>query len=228
MATTLDNTNSSTGANAPSTGATMATLVIGSGTDRIVFGCISWSLGGGVSNVMFSGNAMTLVTTFSGGTGSTGRAVGIWYFLNPASGSGTLTADLTGSGQLFVSGLISFSAVSQTAPVGTFGTDGGTSRNSLSATTTSTSSDIVLAVMTARDSAAVTIGGSQTGKWATFANVNIAGVGTIQTGGTGVNSTFSWTTADNSATIAVPVLSDAGGGGGTTNESSTLSLMGVG
>lgn len=107
---------------APAWDAASASITVGSGTDRALFACATWSGTGSVSGVSSNVNgAFTLVTGSENLQTSGGRTQGIrWYvLLNPTTGAHTITSSNTGSINTKHVSVTECTDVHQTVPYGT-------------------------------------------------------------------------------------------------------------
>lgn len=160
-----------------------------------------------VSSVKYGGISLTKLLTADPSPGAgTDRALDVWYLVAPPSGTAAILVSLSSGSSLVCAG-VSAAGVSQATPFGTAVPFTSTSSNAPSAATTGgATTDLVLAGLHMRGANTVTPGGSQT-DIVTYAQINGANNQLLvsrQAGGTGtITSSFSWTTADMTALIAV-------------------------
>ena len=160
-----------------------------------------------VSGVTYGGTALTkLLTADPSPGGGTDKALDVWYLAAPPSGTTAIVVTLSSQSSLVCAG-VTAAGVSQSAPLGTPESFTSTSSNAPTVNTTGgASTDLVLAGLHMRGSNTVTPGGGQT-DIVTYAQINSAANQLLvskQAGGTGtITSSFSWTTADMAAEIAV-------------------------
>lgn len=120
-----------------------------SGSDRLLIVSAHWSVSSSrsVSGITYNGASLTQI----GSQISNGNSqVTVWYLLNPATGSNTLTISGTLTGGQFTA--VSYSGVDQTSPIGVTNTATGSVNNSnpaiVSLTTGSDNSRLLQAIAT--------------------------------------------------------------------------------
>ncbi|WP_182867604.1 DUF4347 domain-containing protein [Rhodopirellula sp. JC639] len=187
---TIDNTTTGTaGTGATSTSFAHATA----GTDRLMLVGISFGqdMGDSVSSVTYNGVGLTLVGTQEHADPSKSR-VEIWSLVAPDLGPHNIVVNFSGtSHQGATVGVMTFTDVDQTTPVGTFTGDQGTS-GTPSVTVSSTSNDLVFGVVGVDDNSDwdFTPGSGQTEHWDLFSS-QANGSGTTEDGAASVVT--SWT-----------------------------------
>lgn len=178
---------------------------MGAGSNGILIVAASYAnpSTGLITGVTFNGVALTHIDSSVANLGvGTGRAVDLWYLLNPASGANNVVITASGATSPLNGGAISLTGASG---VGTSAKNNSTSSTSLSCTTSSGGSDIVVGAACCRTTTHA-VGGSQTERYNTVQATNILSWGSTQAGGSSITTTFSQSgSADNFAIIAVPV-----------------------
>lgn len=185
---------------------------VGSGAHPLLLVAVGYagSVGGDVvSSVTYGGVALTkLLTADPSPGGGTDKALDVWYLTGPAAGTASIVVTFTGSLSA-VCGAVSLTGVSQSSPLRTPLPFTSTSSNAPTVSTTGgAASDLVMAFLHMRGANTVTVGGSQTAviTYAQTGGTSNQLIATKQTGGTGtIVSSFSWTTPDMAAEIAVAV-----------------------
>ncbi|QEF97024.1 hypothetical protein Mal15_10540 [Stieleria maiorica] len=187
---TIDNTTTDTaGTGAASTSFAHATA----GTDRLMLVGISFGqdMGDVVSSVTYNGVSLTLVGTQEHADPSKSR-VEIWSLVAPDVGTHNIVVNFSGTNhQGATVGVMTFTDVDQTTPVGTFTGDQGTS-GTPSVTVSSTNNDLVFGVVGVDDNSDwdFTPGSGQTEHWDLFSS-QANGSGTTEDGAASVVT--SWT-----------------------------------
>jgi hypothetical protein len=171
-----------------------------SGSDRLLIVGVSVDSGHTVSGVTYAGAAMTQIGTATAGN------VRAYLFskVAPATGANNVVVSLAGGGSSETSaGAISFTGVSQANPLGTVGTNSGTSGTTASVAVSSDTDEIVVDVVSV-NSSTPTVGADQTSRWAD-ARGSTKGAGSTETGA--ASTTMSWTvgSGDHWAIVAIPV-----------------------
>lgn len=178
-----------------------------SGSDRILIVGVSVNGNTAVSTVTFAGTALTNIASANQGSSV---SVSLWYLVNPAAGTGTVTVTTSGSAR-FVAGAVSYTGVNQSSPLGTAVTDKG-SASSASLTTTSVANDLVVDLLAHRGDLTtnpITPGAGQTARWNTRTTMDSATTGVTggasEKAGAAVTMTWTWPTSRAWAAIAVPL-----------------------
>lgn len=181
-----------------------------SGSDRVLFVGIShYDSNDTVSGVTYNSVAMTAVP--SGATNNGQFYVSLWYLIAPATGSNTVSVSMTGS--VFDIGMaaISFTGSHQTTPYGTAVTATGSSTTP-SVVASSASDEIVLDTLTIVHSGTLSVGADQTSRWNTnTANAFIKMAGSTEPGVASTTMSWSNSTSQDWAIVAVPVKPTATG-----------------
>ncbi len=192
----------------------------GTGNNRLMLVGISIEQDDGgtanITGVTYGTPAQTLTLVNPAGTTSGEAQAQIWQLVNPASGTGTVTINVSGADaeDAFVVGVTTLEGVNQSTPLvtpATANTDG-TSPSEITVNSVP-SDDVVFGVIAHDDARPITsfTTGSQTELWdefeGTFEDDGITGGGVIKPG-TGGNVTLSWNLDDEndgSSLVAVRV-----------------------
>lgn len=164
-----------------------------------------------VDDVTYNGVSMTLVTTATSGS----RYAELWRLAGPATGSNTVAVSLSTTEQEVSAGVMSFTGVDQTTPVGTAATATG-SGTTPSVAVSSTTGELVVDALAIENAGTLSVGAGQTSRYNTFG----AGGWNKHAGSTepgAVSTTMSWsdTVGGEWAIIGVPMKPATGGGGGS-------------
>ncbi|MFZ1756834.1 MAG: hypothetical protein WBO46_22360, partial [Caldilineaceae bacterium] len=184
----------------------------GAGSNRLMLVGISIEQDEGgdadVTAVSYGGQALTFV----GEAPVSGEAhAQIWRLVNPASGTASVVASVSGAGSsdAFVVGVSTFTGVNQSAPLGTFATSNdGTTPATI--TVSAAANDLVFGVIALDDARSLTssTSGGQSERWdvsnSQGSNDGITGGAATKPGAASV--TLSWTISDDGTSIiAVPI-----------------------
>jgi uncharacterized repeat protein (TIGR01451 family) len=217
----VDSVNSVSGTLGPGTSTGTYTHTIGTGTNRLLvveyLMNISNAPGSNITNITFNGVSLTKWGAANNSTNT--RRAELWYLVNPPSGTfnGTLVQDNTGAGTNVgaVVGIISFTGVDQTVPLGTYTSAGGAAGTYSQLDVSSVVNGMVLDGLATGGGQTVTVPGPQVSEW----NVNsggagsVAGVGTARTGAPSVplSETFSGTSDWEDEAVSInPSAADIG------------------
>ena len=153
----------------------------------------------------YNGTALTHLTNASVNCTSACHEE-LWYLLNPSTGTNTVNVT-TNTSNPIAAGAASFYGVDQSNPFGTLNT---TSGSSTSSTVTVNSAANELVVDTFGNQASTTFsptqGGNQTRAWRVGNASSVESAGSSQNGGASTTTmTWSWTTSQQYADIAVPL-----------------------
>jgi uncharacterized repeat protein (TIGR01451 family) len=166
---------------------------IGAGSNRLLLVGVSINAGTTVSSVTWGAQALALVGAQNGQ--ATQSRSEIWSLVAPASGTGTITVNMSAAA-VFGAGGASFSGVDQTTPLGTF-VSAGNNSTTPTVTVTSAAGELVFDTLAARgDSLTATVGAGQTQLWnyTTGSSPNdVIGASSTEPGAASV--TMSWTLA---------------------------------
>jgi hypothetical protein len=192
------------------------THTTGTGTDRIlIVGLATEDTSTSVLNVStitYGGVAMTAVanSTATAGSSTYDRAQ-LFYLLNPASGTNTISVTWGGAVNGISAGSISLAGVAQSAP-STAAINSATSGNTISANiaVATAGSWLVSVANSGASNATLTPGSTQTKRWG-LGQSNSGGAGSTATPATGTVST-TWT-ASSSSQLALSVVALAPSGG---------------
>jgi hypothetical protein len=182
--------------------------VVGSGSNRILIVGVACGGPGVISGVTYGAASLTLLSNPTSGTGlTTNRQYQVWYLVNPASGSATVTVSFSTVAASEAGVSLDYLSVWQSAPFGTPVTAQTTSATTLSALVTTTATNIILGFSSIRSTTIATYGGSQTQVCTPpFGGTNCPDQVTTAAGGTAVSSSFTWSVADNGAIAAVALV----------------------
>ena len=167
---------------------------VGTGSERLLVVGVSIFRDGSsrfVTSMTYNGVAMTFQTGVNNPDGKVRTEV--WYLLNPATGSNTLTANFNTSTRKII-GITSFEGVDQTTPIsatGSFAQDSGNP----STTIASESGGMVWDAVTRDNNGSWTAGALQTERWDTSSGSDLTSAGSTEPGSTSV--TMSWTSDDS-------------------------------
>lgn len=156
-----------------------------------------------ISSVTYAGVAMTLVDSASNGSGGTGRVLSMYRLIAPATGSNNVVVTLAAA-SIFAVSAQSFYGVDQTTPLGTAAKTNG-SGTSASVSPGSAVGDVVVDGLSVRHSLSdPSATASQTVDELLVAATNVY-LGAAHKAGASPSTTmsWSWTTADNYALVAV-------------------------
>jgi uncharacterized repeat protein (TIGR01451 family) len=174
------------------------THTVGSGTNRILIVGVSLRTGNvAIGSVTFAGTPLLQLALCN--RSDSQNSTSMWYLLAPTpTVNGTILVTIAG-GQTgaIAAGSISFTGVTQSAPTGTFCTEGNTS-TAVSVAVPSAAGQVVLDTISANGDAKTLVAGGapQSGEWSivsgTAAGGESASGGSIQTA-TGTTTTMNWT-----------------------------------
>ena len=173
----VDSANNVAGLLAPGTTTGTYTHTVGTGANRLLVVVYLMNItnapGSNIGSITFNGTSLTQWGAANNSTNT--RRAEIWYLLNPPSGTfnGTLVQNNT-SGTLnvgAVAGIISFTGVDQTVPLGTFTSAGGTAGTYSQMYVNSVVNGMVLDGLATGGDQTITVPGPQVTEW----NVNSGG-----------------------------------------------------
>ncbi|WP_179759136.1 DUF4347 domain-containing protein, partial [Hoeflea halophila] len=203
-----------------------------SGTDRLMLVAVSinQSAGSTVASVSYNGDALTLVGARESGSGGTAIRVEIWSLVNPDLATHTVNIAMSGTSDGNTAGVMTFSGVDQSTPLGTFASGAGGSGGAGSATVSSAADELVFAAIAVDDNVDYNLipGGSQTERWDLKAP-EVNGGGSTAVGAASVPMSWTWSGSDAWAVGGVSIkpssdLDPVNGTPGpqTTNENTAL------
>jgi hypothetical protein len=233
---------------AVSTGTTTASsLTIShttSGTNRLMLVGVSIAKQSGgapsVSSITYNGVNLSFVGS-QANSDSLGR-VEIWRLVAPATGANNVVVTLGAAPDAQTVGVMTFTGVHQSTPLGTFASATGDS-TSASVTVTSAAGELVFDTLVVESSSdkALAPGAGQTERWDLFQTVKNNGGGSTEAGAASVTMSWSWSGADKwsvggvsikpapgGATAAPGGSGFSGGGGGGNNATGTGAAGGTG
>ena len=219
----VDSVNTVSGllATGPSTGT--YTHTVGTGTNRLLvveyLMDIVNSPGSNITNITFNGVSLTKWGAANNSTNT--RRAEIWYMVNPPSGTlnGTLVQDNTGASTVgAVVGIISFTGVDQTVPLGAFTSAGGAAGTYSQLNVSSVVNGMVLDGLATGGNQTITVPGPQVSEWnvnsgGSLAQGSLAGSGSARAGAPSVplSETFSGTSDWEAAGVSInPSTADIG------------------
>src|SRR5438876_3978980 len=149
------------------------------------------------------------MTSAGSAVNASGAGAHIYYLLNPAAGSNTVSVTLSASASEIYLGAVTFTGANQTTPVGIFAAATGSS-TAPSVTATSNTGETVIDTVTLCTSSAPTVGGGQTQQWGTgSAQGSGHGAGSTKPGASTV--TMSWTSSNVAWAIGAVGIKPAAG-----------------
>lgn len=186
-------------------------LTIGSGVNRfLTVSCGTQGASSQVTGVTVGGFTMTLSTSIFDATGGTNRAVQMFTYINPPSGSQSIVASFGGGDSAGVEcNALSFTGVNQSTPIdvstANFHQPGGGSQ--AASLTTTIANDLILDVQCSdQDSSPIVVAGGQTQQF----QLKSAGGGNV-TGSsskpapTATSYTMTWTSIDTGIQAAIAI-----------------------
>jgi len=176
----------------------------GSGSNRLMLVGISLKVDKGLpTSVTYGSSTLTQVGSIKNGTNA---AVYLYYLLNPTSGTDIVSVNFTQavSSKGCVIGVVTYSGVDQTTPLGTYATNSGNS-TSASVTVSSASTQLVIDVLDARQNTTVTPSSGQTKVYGDIVLSEVDGLSSTKAGAS--STTMSWTLGASHewALLAVPI-----------------------
>lgn len=171
------------------------------GTNLLLVVTVGWrhqDPGNAITGITYNSVALTQLGTTSNGEFATAE---IWYLLAPATGTHTVAATFTDLARAHL-GAVSYTAVNQSTPLGTYASNTGTS-TAPSVTVTSATGDVVIAVGAERGTETFTTGASQTMRWEADAASNVSAQCDDEAGAASV--VMDWSTDDSQEWVAVGV-----------------------
>ena len=157
-----------------------------------------------VTSVTYDGVALTLVGTEAQ---SDDARIEIWRLIAQPTGTANVVVNFSaGLDESAVFGVMTFTGVDQTTPLGTFVSNDGDS-GTASVTASSTAGELVLDVVAAENADALTAGSGQTDRWNLSGNSspNVFGAGSTEPGAGSVTMSWSLQDSDDWAIGAVPI-----------------------
>lgn len=166
-----------------------------------------------VTGVTYNGVALTAVP--SGSTNNGQYYITAYYLVAPDTGTHDIVVTTTGSVFDFGAGAVSYTDVHQTIPLGTAVTATGTSTTP-SVTVSSAADELVDDGLVIIHSGTLSVGAGQTQRWNAIAGGFIKYAGSTEGGA--ASTTMSWSNSSSQAwaIVAVPIKPVGGGGGGSS------------
>jgi uncharacterized repeat protein (TIGR01451 family) len=212
-------------------GATTLTIshTTGTGTNRLMLVGVSMNIANGntaaVTSVTNGTTALTLLGAHNDAGGT--RRVEMWYLLAPASGTATVTVTVNIPGFVnegVAAGVMTFTGVDQTVPLGAFNSADGTASDCTGGTTGCSSLDVpgvvngmIMDTLATSENQTVTINGPQTSEWndssGNTSTTGVRGTGSTRTGAPSVpiSETFSGTSNWSLGAVSInPSSADIG------------------
>lgn len=183
------------------------------GSDRLLLvGIAHYDSSDPVDSVTYNGVALTAVP--SGSTTNGQYWIDLYYLIAPDAGTYNIVVTVAGNVFDFGAGATSLTGVHQTVPLGTAATATGTSTTP-SVTVSSAADELVFDSLVIIHSGTLTVGAGQTQRWnaiAAFGFIKYAG----STEGGAASTTMSWSNSSSQtwAIVAVPIKPTGGGSGG--------------
>ena len=211
---TVDAVSSITSTNTPIT----LSHTTGSGLNRLMLVGISQK-NRTVTSVTYGGTALTLVGEDI--STSEGR-IHLYKMVNPPSGTANVVVTFNSNPDKgAIIGIVTFTGVDQTTPLGAFASTTGNSINP-SLTLTSAVGELVLDVAAIKNEELVGLGSGQTQRWNRDSNSDIIGGGSTKLGAASTTMTWTATDSDNWAIGAVSIKPATGITNTTFTQSPTL------
>ena len=163
------------------------THTVGSGNNRILI-VTTGSQNVNANTVTFNGVALTLIGRQIDGGGAT--RISMWYLLSPATGAGTIQVTYASGSDAKVMGASSWSNVNQASPIGTFGSQSGSSGTTASVAVTSATNEIVVDAVSYEGLGSLTASAPQVERW-NVGLIDVVGGHSSKAGASSV--TMSWT-----------------------------------
>jgi MSHA biogenesis protein MshQ len=209
------------------TGATINVTHTVSGTDRLML--VGISTAGAVSgltiiSVVWDPTGVDEALTLVGSQTQSAGDAKMWIYqkLAPTTGTNTLRVRFSSGLKAKVVGVVSFTGVDQSTPLGTFVSAQGLS-NSASVSVTSATGELVFDTVAVEDAASMTVGANQTQLWNLQSGATLGG-GSTEAGAASVTMSWSPSSSEKWAIGAVPIKPAAGApaaGGFNAYETST-------
>ena len=204
-----------------STGGDFSVLHTTSGTDRLMLVGVSMNLGGSqtVNSVTYNGDSLSLVGVEEAGD----ARIEIWALLAPDVGTFNVDIAFSSPTDGNTAGVMTFTGVDQSTPLGAFASDFGYGESTASTTVSSAADELVFGVVSIDDPnfRVLTEGAGQTERWE-LDGFQTTGGGSTAPGAESVNMSWTWPASDNwaaggvsikpSAANAAPVITSNGGG----------------
>ena len=166
-----------------------------------------------ISSASYNGVSMTAVTNGAAVTGSGYLCfITTFYLIAPATGSNTVSVTPSGGLYDFGACAMSLSDVHQTVPLGTVANATGYDTTP-TVTVSSATGELVVDGLVIMNSGTLTVGAGQTQRWnAPTANAFIRYAGSTESGAASTTMSWSNTSSQFWATVAIPVKPLGGGG----------------
>ena len=204
-----------------STGGDFSVSHTTSGTDRLMLVGVSMNLGGSqtVSSVTYNGDSLSLVGVEEAGD----ARIEIWALLAPEVVTSNVDIAFSSPTDGNTAGVMTFTGVDQSTPLGAFASDFGYGESTASATVISAADELVFGVVSIDDPnfRVLTEGAGQTERWE-LDGFQTTGGGSTAPGAESVNMSWTWPASDNwaaggvsikpSAANTAPVITSNGGG----------------
>mgnify|MGYP003669514198 CR=1 FL=1 len=200
MSVAIDATSTGT-----STGGNFSITHTTSGTDRLMLVGVSLNkgIGNAVTSVTYNGSNLTLEGTQSNGD----AVVYIWSLVNPSLGTHSVNITVNGTTDGNTAGVMTFTGVDQSTPLGAFASGAGASGGTGSVTVSSAPGDLVFAAIAVDDAADYNLvpGAGQTEHWDLLGGGDINGGGSTEAGATSVVMDWTWSGSDNWAAGGISI-----------------------
>ncbi len=204
-----------------STGGDFSVSHTTSGTDRLMLVGVSMNLGGSqtVSSITYNGDHLSLVGVEEAGD----ARIEIWALLAPDVGTFNVDIAFSSPTDGNTAGVMTFTGVDQSTPLGAFASDFGYGQSTASASVSSAADELVFGVVSIDDPnfRVLTEGAGQTERWE-LDGFQTTGGGSTAPGAPTVDMSWTWPASDNwaaggvsikpSAANAAPVINSNGGG----------------
>ena len=187
-----------------STGGDFSVSHTTSGTDRLMLVGVSMNLGGSqtVSSVTYNGDSLSLVGVKEAGD----ARIEIWALLAPDVGTFNVDIAFSSPTDGNTAGVMTFTGVDQSTPLGAFASDFGYGESTASATVSSAADELVFGVVSIDDPnfRVLTEGAGQTERWE-LDGFQTTGGGSTAPGAPSVNMSWTWAPSDNWAAGGVSI-----------------------
>ena len=191
-----------------STGGDFSVSHTTSGTDRLMLVGVSMNLGGSqtVSSVTYNGDSLSLVGVEEAGD----ARIEIWALLAPDVGTFNVDIAFSSPTDGNTAGVMTFTGVDQSTPLGAFASGFGYGESTASATVSSAADELVFGVVSIDDPnfRVLTEGAGQTERWE-LDGFQTTGGGSTAPGAESVNMSWTWPASDNWAAGGVSIKPSA-------------------
>jgi hypothetical protein len=155
-----------------------------------------------VTSITYNGDNLSLVGTEENGD----AVIEIWSLVNPSLGTHNVDITFSGTTDGNTAGVMTFTGVDPTTPLGTFASNSGSSGGSGSATVSSATGELVFGVISVDDSTNynLSVGAGQTEEWDLY-GFEVSGGGSTEAGAASVDMSWTWSGSDNWAVGGVSI-----------------------